>query len=145
MKHSPAEILRAYLVASGNAQLPTTAGATWPISVGSLPDAPDQHLCIYDTAGKLDGRIQETGETQQKPGFQIRARAGTFQKAYQKLELLLSVCDTVNQQAVALETKNYLIHSVTLTSPILHLGQEEGKTRTSFTLNGLLTITEILP
>lgn len=145
LMHSPANILRKYLIGAGQVQLPTSGTPTWPAAVGNLPPAPDQMICIYDTSGKTDGRIHSTGETQEKFGFQIRVRVPTYDPGWEKAGILSGLLDTTNKATVTLGTKNYLIHSVTITSPILYLGQEEGKTRQSFTLNGLLTITEILP
>lgn len=144
MTNSPAEILRAYLVAAGLAQLPTSPNPTWPAFVGNFAPTPDQAMCVYDTSGRLEGRIQATGETIEKTGWQVRARAVAYQTGWQKLDLIRTNFVTVQRDIVNIGVKSYLVHAITITSPIISLGQEEGKTRTSFTLNGLLTITEIM-
>jgi len=47
---SPADIIRQLLLDMG---LVATSGS-WTAFVSFLPESPDNAICVYDTAGKLD-------------------------------------------------------------------------------------------
>lgn len=145
-KHSPAEILRAALVMPGGVGvLPSTAIATedWQTYVGHLQDTPDAAMCVYDTAGVIDGRIQRTGETVRRPGWQIRVRGRTYTDAYTQARAVCNYLDTIRRKQVAIEGTAYKIMSVGQTGDILSLGQEEGnKRRVTFTINGTVTLAD---
>jgi len=137
--HTPAEVLRASFVAAGLGVLRSQqeAGA-WPIYVGHMPDDPDAAVCLYDTSGRMDGRVPD--ETITKPGFQLRVRAGDHRTAYTRIQALQQHLDTIYRRTVAVGGDSYIIQAVRQTSTVLALGREPGgERRTLFTLNGTIT------
>jgi len=144
MPHSPAEVLRAALVAAGVGSLPSD-DAAWPIYVGHMPDTPDSAICVYDTSGRSEGRIMSTGETIIKPGFQIRTRAKAHTDGYVKAHAAGVACDGFRNTDIALGGgAGYRLISVSRIGGIASLGVEpEGNRRVGFTLNGTLTYREV--
>lgn len=139
---SPAEVLRVALVAYAVGVLPS-AGGDWPIYVGHLPDEPDDAICVYDTGGVRNGRLQGSGTSIEKPGWQIRVRADAHTDAHAKMKEVQGILDTIRRLQVVVGGVGYTIAAVTQTSGVLSLGQEpDAKRRIAFTLNGTLTHTE---
>lgn len=147
-RHSPAEVLAAALVLGGQGTQAPPPGTTsppdvWPVYIGHLPQTPDAAICVYDTAGFGEGRIQRTGETLRKPGWQIRVRASTYPAASTRIRQIQQHLDTIRMLGVEVDARRYTIAAVTQTSDVLPLGQEpEGSRRDSFTLNGTITYKE---
>lgn len=144
--HSPAEILREALVDVKEGMLPSKykgGNNSWPIFVGHLPEEPDNAVCIYDTTGVRDGRIQESGENIDHPGFQVRVRGKDHPTAYKKIKEIQDAITLFSMTEAVIGIYTYKIHSATRTGTIISLGQEvDRKRRAEFTLNGILTITE---
>lgn len=143
IQHSGAHVLATYLYTTGIVSKPGS-NLSWPLYVGTLPDQPAQAIVLMDTQGILGGRIQKTGRTLENPGWQFRIRAndtptGILQgmKINDKLDAILR-----NEVNMLSPSKQYLIHAVRRTSPILPLGQEEGGQRYLFTINGTITYGE---
>lgn len=145
-EHSPAEVLRAALVDAGIGVLPTSSTTpVWPIFVSHLAQAPDNVICVYDTAGRRDGRLM-TGESISHPGWQIRVRASNYAIAAHKMKAIQRALDDINQLTLTLDTDGYLLVAVTQTGTPLSLGQEpEATRRDNITLNGTVTIKELMP
>jgi hypothetical protein len=105
-----------------------------------MPDNPDNAICVYDTAGIREGRVQSTGESLSKPGWQIRVRSKGHPVGYARIQAIVSHLDGILQETVAISGNSYIIQAVTQTSTVLALGQEpEGEKRNLFTLNGTIT------
>lgn len=168
MRNSPAELVRAALVAKGVAVIPSDAialgnllwsdgaallwsdgvGLLWGtlvtvIYVGHLPDTPDEVACVFDTPGFTEGRIQRTGETITKSGWQVRVRAPDHATAYAIISNIQAALDAVRNLPVAIQGNGYTINAITQSGGVLALGQEpEAKRRNGFTLNGTVTYRE---
>lgn len=147
LNHSPAEILAQHLYGTGVVTDPVDEGA-WPAYVGHLDDSPDDAVCVYDTTGTQDGRDQNTGETFDHPGIQVRVRGFDYVEAYKKAAKLEAELDKVKQSAVTLYDSDgagttYNIHAATRTTPAAPLKQpkQEEDHRPQFTVNAKLTIT----
>ena len=142
---SPAEIIRASLVENLIGTLPSVnQGGAWPIFVGHMPGLPDDALCIYDTPGIREGRLQVTGETVSHPGWQIRVRAKDHVTGIMQMDLIAKNLDGVQRNQLDVNGKSFIIYTVTQTSTIFSLGQEaDGKRRNLFTLNGIVSIRTI--
>ena len=124
----------------GTRRSEATTGA-WPIFVGHMPDAPDNAMCIYDTAGIPEGRLQGAGITLSKPGWQVRVRARTHQEGIAQMKRVQTHLDTILREAVTLDDDGYTVQAVTQTSTMLPIGKEPGgKSRDLLTLNGTITL-----
>jgi hypothetical protein len=116
--------------------------------VTSLPDEPDNAICVQDTVGRLDGRIHKTGETIVHPGIQVRVRSESFVLGWAKANEIKTALEQIKNDSVSVvdpisgTTHTYTIHSATLTSPILPIGEGKEGRRENFTINVVLTITE---
>ena len=141
MLHSPAEILRASLIAGGLGVLRSESPlGDWPIFVGHMPDTPDIIICVYDTAGVKDGRLM-TGKTIRHHGWQIRVRTTEYDTGFVKMEMLADYLDTVLRETVVIDGITYVIQVVVQTSGPVSIGQEpDAKRRENFTLNGIMTL-----
>lgn len=141
MTHSPARVIAAWLVAHVHAYDPPAA--QWGCYVSSLPDGGHNALCVYDTVGILQGRIQRTGETIETPGIQVRVRSQDYETGRAKADALCAAFDELFRHEVEVDDTDYLIQAVTRTTPVICLGPEEGNKRERFTINFLVTITEL--
>lgn len=140
---SPADRLREALV-QGTVGARPGVGATWPVFVGHLPDAPDSAICVYNTTGIRQGRLMRTGEGQVKPGWQVRVRAKTGPEAWAKVAEVQRFLDTVRRLVVVVGGLHFRIDSITQTGTALALGQEtDAARRENVTINGTITSKEI--
>lgn len=135
---STADIIRNLLVLL---DLGENDGNNWPIFVGFLPNDPDNAICIYDTAGRLDGRIMRSGEQIVHPGIQVRVRASNYLDAQGKVTTIARVLDAQYQVTITLGTESYLVQNISRSSDIFSLGVEDSdRRRHSFTVNATVTI-----
>ena len=141
--NSPAEVLRAALVSGSIGATPSPSlSVTWPAYVGHLADKPDNAMCIYDTAGNQDGRLQASGARVYHPGWQIRVRGVSYGVAYAKVKAIGLYLDGVHNKSVVIGTDTYIVACVKQTSGIFSMGREtDGARRDEFVLNGTMTIT----
>jgi len=117
-------------------------GEDWSIFISFLPDLPDKAICIYDTAGKLDGRMMRTGEQIEHPGIQIRVRGPTYEETWLKAQAIALTLDAVQNSVVTTDEEEYIVHNVSRTGAIIPLGIEENTRgrRHHFTINMILTL-----
>lgn len=146
--HSPANIIRAYLLSVPGFQgtLPPFAGVvnygrfSWPIFVGILPDAPDNAITIYDTTGSMDGRHMRTGQQIEHYGLQVRVRAETYDLAWRKADEILRICDRTKRNAVTVDGDTYTIQNIDRSTQLIDLGEEKERLRRNIVFNALVTI-----
>jgi hypothetical protein len=135
----PSEVLRQVLIDLGQVE-----GITgWTCYTSFLPETPPAAVCIYDTAGVLDGRLMETGEQVVHPGFQIRVRNTDPVVAWNYLNRMVSALDQVKMREVAMSSEEYwLLWSVSRTGDLLPAGIEEqgGKRMFHYTANGVMVL-----
>lgn len=139
--YSPAEIIRHLLV---DLQLGNYNGA-WPVSIAIAQPLPDAAIIVYDTAGKLDGRLMATGEVISHPGVQIRIRGPIYPDTWGKAFAIAEKLSEVNRSLVAVASdKAYLVVSLNQEGDILPLGlvTEGDRTNHNFTVNITTTIEE---
>lgn len=148
MINSPAEVLRQVVVAEGLGTMPSANGS-WPISVGSMSDKPDNYGAFYDTGGRQSGRLHRRtpgnstpGKTVEYPGVQFRIRATSHPTAWPRIQAIFDLMDDVKNLTVEIGANVYLLQSVTKTSTILFIGTDEFR-RVSFTFNVVLTVKEV--
>jgi hypothetical protein len=146
--HSPADILRHALIAAGVGVLRSAnTGAAWPVFAGHLPGSPDSAICVYDTAGKRDGRVMANAsgasESITHPGWQIYLRANGHAAAWEKAKEVQAALDAIKQVALAIGGATYTVIAATQTGDVLSLGQEiDNARRERLTINGTLTFTQ---
>lgn len=144
---SPAEILGQWLINLAIAADPDTSNDDWPVYYGHLPDetdTPDNAISIYDTGGTDDGRTMVDGVRAEHPGFQVRLRASSYKIGYEKISGIQATMEGTLRTPVSLGGRTWLIENISLTGTIISLGVDRDKLRRDhFTLNGLLTLSEV--
>jgi len=139
---SPAEIIRQLLL---DLDLGGEVAGSWPVFVSFLPGTPDSALCVYDTAGKQDGRIMSTGDQVIHPGIQIMVRGFVYPEARAKAESIAAALDAQQRSEVVMESDaSYILHNVSRTGDIIPLGveQEGDRRRHLFSINAVVTINQ---
>ena len=92
LTHSPADITRYLLVASGYGTLPSASGS-WPIHVSQLPSTPDSVMLVKGTANVHQGRVHIDGEVQERHGIQILVRGIPYTAVHTKSNLVAIALD----------------------------------------------------
>lgn len=149
LTHSPADIIRYLLIHAGGGVLPPSTNA-WPIYAWQEPDLPDNVVTLYDTSGKMDGRIHD-GEHQQHEGVQIRVRAAVASDGNTKIRGLVEILDkqilntiVVCNNVSGSGTSTYKVISVTRPGTIMSIGKDTPTTkRAIFTCNLLVTVEQL--
>ena len=134
---TPAGQLASLLLRKGLLVLPGP-NVAWPISISHIPDDPNEAMAFYDTTGTEDGRLMESGERVEHPGFQIKFRSKNYDVGYAKARLIAGALDTYHNEQVPSGPHGSVIIAVRR-GPVLWLGNEVGKVRHLFTVNGTLS------
>lgn len=146
LDHRPSKIVKKYLL-DQNLGSEVTADDEWPIFVDNYPDGSDVEdnlICVYNTAGILQDRIQISGEHVELFGIQIRIRSTTEPIGYSKGKAIIENIDkTIKRTSVAISSSNYRINNANRTTDVLRLGPEKETNRRSFTINYSFSITQI--
>jgi len=137
----PADIIRQLLIdASLGTQGPS---ADWSVFVSFLPGNPDDAICVYDTAGKLDGRLMEDGTQIEHPGIQVMVRGMSYLETWEKAKTIASAFDAWTVSSIAVESgESYTLYNISRSGDILPLGMEaEGdRRRLLFSINATVTV-----
>ncbi len=136
---SPADVIYQVLL---DLNLISNSGK-WQGYVSFLPDTPDDAVCVYDTAGRMDGRLMATGEQIIHPGIQIRVRGLSYAEVWEKTNELARELDSMGRVLVALSSSEaYTLLNVSRTGDIIPVGIEEenGRRRHHFTVNAVVTL-----
>lgn len=131
------DIIRQLIIDRGLGTTPTDDG-NWPVFASAMPDAPNNAICVYQTASRMNGRTNTDGEVQQLYGVQVRVRSETKALGDAKARDIAIDLDAVLRLSVTISTNTYRVHSVNRTSDVFPLGNEqpEGRRRI-FTFNAL--------
>lgn len=116
--------------------------------VSFLPNSPDAAICLYDTAGKPDGRVMRTGEQIEHPGVQIYLRHLSYPVGWAKLKEIADALSTVKNDFVLFDSDEvYVVNNISRAGTILALGIEDlgpngsgDRRRHQFTVNLLVTL-----
>ncbi len=131
---SPANIIRELLMDLDSGQ--------WTIFVSFLPGVPDEAICIYDTAGKIDGRLMSTGETIEHPGIQIRVRGRDYEGTWEKVVSIVKILDSIKRIPVVFsEEEAYIVHSVSRHGAVIPLGIDETDNHRHYHFTANMTVT----
>lgn len=159
--HSPADILRQYLVTLGVVTMPTT-GTPWPAYVENLPESEtsekDQVLCLYDTFGRPEMPDMQRNDYDH-PGIQIMLRSRDHRAGWVKLKELCDALDAIRRDEVTIGSSSYRIDCVlrkgnptplgeeksaaTGTQRVTRPSKEEERRRDERVINCICTITEL--
>ena len=144
---SPADILAQWLIDLGLGVDPDVTDDDWPVYFGHMPDetgTPDNAIAVYDTGGTDDGRTMVDGARAKHPGFQVRVRGSSYTVGWNKISAIEVTMSAVLRTPVSRGGKTWLLENVSQTGTIISLGVEGDKLRRDhFTLNGLLTLSEV--
>ncbi len=146
ISHSPAYIISQYLIGQDKLTDPTESEGDWPVYVGALPDGSN---VADDAAGSMDTpSIKDGRQMGEEPlfhyGVQLLLRSREFNPGYAKAADLAVALAAIDQTGVIIGDKTYLIFSVTQTTAVVGLGQEEGtKRREMFSVNFLVSLREV--
>jgi hypothetical protein len=140
-QHSPADVLRYLLIQLGLGTAPSSGGA-WPVYAADEPATPDNCITVYDTQGRDAGRIMNTGEREEYPGFQVRVRSLDHPTGALKANQIADALDTaVRLTNVTVETYTYLVYCVSRTGNVLAAGKESPTSkRKLFFINGVVRL-----
>lgn len=149
MTHSPAEIIKQLLIdLEHGVEVPEvkTTKPDWAIYTNYYPDSDkesDNILCIYDTAGLIDGRDHRNKQSIEHPGWQVRVRAKNFSTGWSKIDTVKRALEQVARREVTIDEQTYVVAGIHRTgTPIpLNASENDRKRREAFTLNGICTIT----
>ncbi len=141
LTHSPADVIRNLIIDLGDGTAPSDAGA-WPVYVGSEPNAPDNLITCYDTAGEIQGHSQIDGEVQEDYGVQIRVRGDDFHGGQAKARAIAVALDAATLKVVRVGDvagtgdETYIVMSATRRSGPLSLGKDVTTSKLNvFTIN----------
>ena len=115
----------------------------WRVHVAREPDMPDNAITIYDTAGRIHGRFQATGEVQEHNGVQIRVRSADYDAGNRKIQAIADYLDETLYQATVTvldssgtNAQAFSLHSASRVGSVNYLGiDEENQSRYLFTVN----------
>jgi hypothetical protein len=139
---SPAEVICQLLI-DLNLATDVESSTSWPCYVSFLPDTPDEAICVYDTAGKLDGRIMSSGEQIEHPGIQIRIRGPAYIDLWNKVSDIADGLASQRRVSVAIDSAQvYFVHNISQTGAVIPMGiEEEGdRRRHHFVMNAVVTL-----
>ena len=149
--HSPSQILvKALIDAEHGVEVPVigTTMPDWACYMNYMPDSEHEAnniLCIFDTAGLIDGRSQRAREIIDHPGWQVRLRSKNYSIGYAKATAIAKFFDNVLRLEVILEEITYRVQGIHRTGTPIPIGQypNDRKRREQFSLNGTCTISQI--
>jgi len=136
-----AEPIHTFLLDLGIAKLT----GDWQAFISFLPDSPNNAIVVYDTAGKVDGRIMKTGERITHPGIQIGIRGANYSALVLKVLEIAEALDNAKRTLIAVDSETtYILHNASRTGDIIPVGVEEvgDRRRHLFTINATITIEE---
>jgi len=149
-QHPPAQIIAQLLRDIEGDLLVDTVDTKIPVFITDMPDSPDNLVTVYDTVGTRDGRVL-TGESIEHPGWQIRLRHTSYEKAYRQMGRIVDLLDLVHNDVIEFLRPiagtntsvlvRYEVQNMSRTSDILPLNTTvaDRKNRTELTINGIIT------
>lgn len=145
LTHSPADIVRKLLIDKSLGATPAE-GAVWPVYATREPDSPDSTITVYDTAGRLDGRVMVSGQVQEHPGIQIRVRDADSAAGFKKAKAVATaLSEDVLRTMVTIGANTYEVQAISRTSGVFALGKETlTSKRNVFTINATVSLWEIV-
>lgn len=141
LTHRENEIVQKLFVALSLGTLPTDSD-DWPIYAGQEPNTPDNVITLISTTPILQGRLQTSGQVQDRKSIQIRVRAARESTAHTKMRAIVdAVEETIYQNQVNVGSSIYVVHSMSRVSGPISLGKDVNESkRSAFSLNVTMSI-----
>lgn len=140
LEHSPADILCQLLIDLGLGT-EKSDGTDWPIVPNYEPDTPDNCITIYDTEGRIQGRLQYGGRNMDKHGIQLRFRSYSPKVGYAKAnDVIVALDETIYQNLVTIDSNTYCVNTIDRIGNVISLGKEEDTKRSIYTVNALMIV-----
>jgi Bacteriophage minor capsid protein len=143
LTHTPSEILLQLLIMQGLVSEPSLDDE-WPGFYNHHPVSPDDLVCVYDTAGTIQGKTHVDGETQSHDGFNIRIRSERTTDGFAKANMIYNKISPITRFELKVDTSIYRIQSITFTSPVFSLGKDPESESRLHTINGVISVREVL-
>lgn len=137
-----ADIIRMLIIQEG---LGETSG-DWTVYVGFTPSEGDKAITIFDTAGKLDGRMMRSGEQIEHPGVQVQIRSDLYWEALDRSQEIAAMLDAQYKTLIPINLPGkpemiYELLNVSRVGGVVPIGVEDGdNVRHYFTVNAILTV-----
>jgi hypothetical protein len=148
MAASPAQVLKAILVQLNLVEAgPTPVNELPPCFVSSMPDDPDNAVCIYDTIGRMFGRdFGAKGRQNVFPRVQIKIRSVDY-SGWSTILGIATALDALpaTQIMVPDDGLYHYVSNVGRTSQVIALGEEVGKRRQLWAVNCRIVFQENEP
>lgn len=161
--HSPAKITLELLVSAGLGYKVSSTPTDWMVFLNKTQDRKttsafdyelDKVITVYDTAGIVDSRAQNTGTFLESHGVSIQLRLNELEEhaGYAKAKQIQDYLDlNVNRYRVMVtdtEETEYVIHSYNRTSDIirmnnLNITKDDTLKGLRFSLNFLMFVTKV--
>lgn len=143
LAHSPAEIVRDWMVLRGLGTTPAQGGdqPEWPIYVDGLVPTPNDAIGITDTTG-IKYATDAYGNANEHFGIQVMVRGGTRRPAWVKAN---AICDAFDKllasTTVTINGISYCLGKIrrTSSSPI-RMPPEQGNSRRMFSINAYVFV-----
>ncbi|MDB4786217.1 minor capsid protein [bacterium] len=141
LDHSPATIIRQWMVNESLATLPSAAGS-WPASTAFMMDTPDNAIQVISQAGLQYGRSHIDGEIEEHLGVQVIVRSATHDAGYTKADAIKASMDTSSKlYTLTISSSTYTIYAITRRGNVLDLGTEPTPTnRHLFSINATFSV-----
>lgn len=143
---TPATISAQVLIDFGVGNKFTERHLDWSVYVSAEPDAPDQVITVYDTAGITEGRHHTDGSVPEQMGIQFRIRSIGYLAGWKKgLQLMRVLDEEVYHHEVLLDQDlQFNVHAFTRRGSLFPLGPEpENSARDLFTVNYTVTFVNL--
>lgn len=154
---SPAQILRSCLIdlglvlypkgsAEGNSG-PQGANRQYPCFVGSMPDENDWAVRIRDIGGRLFGRAARTDKNLVHCGVDVLVRSRDY-TGFMKANAIAAAMDqqlSPYRTQVPEDGSTYDVQSVSRVSPVVSLGEEQGKKRQLYLFEARIVFPDNIP
>lgn len=143
MNATPAEVIAKLLIDGGigtKPEVPDNPATEWPVTYHNMPDElPNDRITVFNTGFMTEGVDMGSGLGVRKPTIQVRIRAMNDAKAWVKGRQIETLLEQVDITSVTVTTQEpdeaWIIQSVLLTIPLIHIGQEEVGRRQIYTIN----------
>ena len=143
LTHTPSEIVLQVLLTKQLVTEPSDDDE-WPGFYNHHPIEPIDLVCVYDTAGKIQGKTHVDGETQSHDGFNIRVRSERTTDGYAKASIIFNKISPVTRYEIRIDSSVYRVQAITFTSPVFSLGKDPESESRLHTLNGVISVRELL-
>ena len=141
IEYTPAGILLQALIAGAVIKVPNET-PVWSGYVKFMPTDDEHTVTFYDTEPEIAGRVIATGETVRRWGVMARSRCGrdAYNLGWGKLRKIENYLTNGRNRAVSFPDARFVLHSVSVVSGPMFVGEEPETKRCLFSLNLLASI-----